>query len=66
MISNMNVSIKGKASLSSLVGIGSSRQVVGLDEVIIEVSSERSMDKKQSNRDWGLIDDSSTVVHDDL
>ena len=37
---------KGKTSLSSLVGIGSSRHVADLEEVITEVRSDRSIGEK--------------------
>ena len=39
---------EGNTSLSSLVGIGSKRQVDGFDEVIIEVNSVRLTGEKQS------------------
>ena len=48
MKSNMEVSIKEKTSLNSLVGIGSKIQVDGLEETIAVVSSERSTGQKPS------------------
>lgn len=42
----MDMLIKGKTSLSSLVGMGSRRRVDGFDELIVEISSARSMAKK--------------------
>ena len=44
----MEVLIIGKTSLSNLVGIGSRRQVDGLDAVIVEESSGRSTGEKDS------------------
>ena len=44
----MEVSIKGKNCLNSLVGIGSRIQVDGLEETIGVVSSERSTGQKLS------------------
>lgn len=41
--------INGRTSLSSFVGMGSKRHVDGLEEVIIEVNSERSVGEKESN-----------------
>jgi len=45
----MEVSIKGKTSLNSLVGIGSKIQVDGLEETIAVVSSERSTGRSRLN-----------------
>ena len=42
----MEVSIEGKTSLNSLVGIGSKIQLDGLEETIAVVSSERSIGQK--------------------
>ena len=43
------MSIKGKTSLNSLVGIGSKIQVDGLEETIAVVNSERSTGQKRLN-----------------
>ena len=52
----MEVSIKGKTSLNSLVGIGSKIQVDGLEETIAVVSSERSTGQKLSKYKSGSTD----------
>ena len=52
----MEVSIKGKTSLNSLVGIGSKIQVDGLEETIAVVSSERSTGQKPSKYKSGSKD----------
>ena len=48
IIFSKEVLIKGKTSLSSLVGMGSRRQVEGLDDEIVEISSGRLTGEKQS------------------
>ena len=47
--------IEGKTSLSIPVGMGSKRQVDGLDEEIVEVSLERSIGEKQSRYTLGFM-----------
>lgn len=62
---NRDVLIEGKTSLSSQVGIGSKRQVDGLDEEIVEVSSERSIGAKQSKYISGFTVNSKFPVFED-
>ena len=57
--------IKGKTSLSSPVGMGSKRQVDGLDEEIVEVSLERSIGEKQSRYISGFTAVSKVPVFED-
>ena len=61
----MEVSIKGKTSLNSLVGIGSTIQVDGLEETLTVVSSERLAGQKQSIYKSGSKDTSKPAVLDD-
>ena len=61
----MEVSIKGKTSLNSLVGIGSKIQVDGLEETIAVVSSERSTGQKPSKYKSGSKDPFKAAVLDD-
>ena len=61
----MEVSIKGKTSLNSLVGIGSKIQVDGLEETIAIVSSERSTRQKPSKYKSGPNGTSKAAVLDD-
>ena len=61
----MEVSIKGKTSLNSLVGIGSKIQVDGLEETIVVVSSERSTGRKPSKYKSGSKDTSKAASLDD-
>jgi len=63
--SNMEVLIKGKTSLNSLVGIGSKIQVDGLEETVAVVSSERSTGKKPFKYKSGSTDTSKAAALDD-
>ena len=47
---------------SSLVGIGSRRQVDGLDEEIVEINCGRSMSEKQSRHTSGSVATSKVSV----
>ena len=61
----MEVLIKGKTSLNSLVGVGSKTQVDGLEETIAVVISERSTAQKPSEYKSGSKDTSKAAVLDD-
>ena len=61
----MEVSIKGKTSLNSLVGIGSKIQVDGLEETIAVFSSERSTGQKPCKYKSGSKDASKATALDD-
>ena len=62
----MEMSIKGKTSLNSLVVIWSKTQVDGLEAIIAVVSSERSTGQKPSQYKSGSKDTSKAAVLDDI
>ena len=61
----MEVSIKGKTSLNSLVGIWSKIQMDGFKETITVVNSESSTGQKPSKYKSGSKDTSKAAVLDD-
>ena len=66
-MSNRDVLTKSRTSLSSLVGMGSKRQVDGLDEEIIKISSQWLIEEKLSKYISGFTTVSNvSVIEDNL
>ena len=62
----MEVLIKAKTSLKSLVGIGSKRHVDGLEEASVTASSESSTGQKQSRNESSTSISPKTILLDGI